>query len=114
LFLERREPVYEIVVEKEFEKVQQQHQQQQQQQQSRRMDTLDFDASLDTNRTRNITADSRITRNRKKPSGGVGEAPARQENRFFIGGSGANEPQKSPMQKYILFLFVFPYICYWK
>jgi hypothetical protein len=119
VFLERLEPVYEIVVEKEFEKIQQQQQhmqqQQMQQQQSRRQDILDMDSSLDSNRTRNITADSRTTRNRKKPSGGVGEPPARQENRFFIGGSGAAAGPQISMQKQILFLSVFPYIIYyWK
>jgi type II secretory pathway pseudopilin PulG len=90
---ERREPVYEIVVAKDFEKAQEQQQQQRnnnlaQEQARRQQDRLRTTDTMDTNNmtfnNNNNSSDTRNNRNRKKPDS---DPPARQENRFLMGGS---------------------------
>ncbi len=109
---ERREPVYEIVVAKDFEKAQEQQQQQRnnnlvQEQARRQQDRL---RTTDTKDTNNMTlnsssSDTRNNRNRKKPGS---DPPARQENRFLMGGS-AMPPHTSLFTLFIIVFTLFSY-----
>jgi hypothetical protein len=113
---ERREPVYEIVVAKDFEKVQEQQQQQRnnnlvQEQARRQQDRLRTTDTMDTNNmslnnnNNSSSSDTRNNRNRKKPGS---DPPARQENRFLMGGS-AMPPHTSFFNLFIIVFTLFSY-----